>query len=103
MSSGVPDSDGMHLRSINVTLDIATSAPDRPFLSLLPRALGCCDRGYIPDESSSYFVVAPYGTGKSLAATCFLQIVENLSKSGEVIGRISDRLTNVDSGLWRTS
>ena len=43
--------------------------------------------------------MAPYGTGKSLTATFFLQVVENLSKSVEVLGRISDRLTNVDSGL----
>ncbi len=86
------------LRSINVTLDIATS---RRIAHFFPTAKSArLLRSWLhPDESSNYFVVAPYGTGKSLTATFFLQLVENLPKSGEVLGRISDRLTNVDSDL----
>jgi hypothetical protein len=89
---------GAGLRSINVTLDIAT--PQR-IAHFFPTAKSArLLRSWLhPDESSSYFVVAPYGTGKSLTATFFLQVVENLSKSGGVVGRISDRLTNVDKGL----
>lgn len=97
VSSGVP-TVGAGLRSINVTLDIAT--PQR-IAHFFPTAKSArLLRSWLhPDESSSYFVVAPYGTGKSLTATFFLQVVENLSKSGGVVGRISDRLTNVDKGL----
>ena len=86
------------LRSINVTLDTATPQHIAHFFPTAKSAR--LVRSWLhPDESSSYFVVAPYGTGKSLTATFFLQIVENLSKSAEVLGRISDRFTNVDSHL----
>ena len=88
----------VHLRSINVTLDSAT--PQR-IAHFFPTAKSArLLRSWLhPDESSSYFVVAPYGTGKSLTATFFIQVVENLPKSGEVLGRLSERFTNVDSEL----
>ena len=97
MKSGVPELT-VHLRSINVTLDSAT--PQR-IAHFFPTAKSArLLRSWLhPDESSSYFVVAPYGTGKSLTATFFIQIVENLPKSGEVLGRLSERFTKVDSEL----
>lgn len=97
MSSGVPTVTA-GLRSINVTLDIATPQRIAHFYPTAKSARLLRSWLY-PDDSSSYFVVAPYGTGKSLAATFFLQVVENVSTSGEVLGRISNRLTNVDSDL----
>ena len=94
---GVPTMP-MHLRSINVTLDNAT--PQR-IAHFFPTAKSArLLRSWLhPDQCSSYFVVAPYGTGKSLTATFFIQVVENLQRSGEVLGCISERLTKVDSEL----
>ena len=97
VESGAPEMT-VHLRSINVTLDSA--APQR-IAHFFPTAKSArLLRSWLhPDESSSYFVVAPYGTGKSLTATFFIQVVENLQQSGEVLGRISERFTKVDSEL----
>ena len=88
----------MQLRSINVTLD---SAIPQRIAHFFPTAKSVrLLRSWLhPNESASYFVVAPYGTGKSLTATFFLQMVENLSTSEEVLGWITDRFTNVDSEL----
>ena len=97
VESGVPEMT-MQLRSINVTLD---SAIPQRIAHFFPTAKSVrLLRSWLhPDESASYFVVAPYGTGKSLTATFFLQMVENLSTSEEVLGRISDRFTDVDTEL----
>ena len=97
VESGVPEMTA-HLRSINVTLDSAT--PQR-IAHFYPTAKSArLLRSWLhPDESSSYFVVAPYGTGKSLTATFFLQMVENLPRSGEMLDLISERFTNVDREL----
>ena len=94
---GVPTMT-VHLRSINVMLDSAT--PQR-IAHFFPTAKSArLLRLWLhPDHCSSYFVVAPYGTGKSLTATFFIQVVENLQKSEDVLGRINERLTEVDSGL----
>ena len=97
MDSDVPEMT-VHLRSINVTLDSAT--PQR-IAHFFPTAKSArLLRSWLhPDQASSYFVVAPYGTGKSLTATFFIQVVENLQKSSEVLGRISERFANVDREL----
>ena len=100
-------SDGRHsgavdaqqiLRSINVTLDSQT--PER-IAHFVPTAKSTrlLRSWMLPDHSSSYFVVAPYGTGKSLAAAFFIQVVENLEQSRDVLGRITERFTDVDSTL----
>ena len=61
------------LRSINVTLDSAT--PER-IAHFVPTAKSTrlLRSWMLPGQSSSYFVVAPYGTGKSLAAAFFVQV-----------------------------
>ena len=86
------------LRSINVTLDSATPERIAHFVptaksTRLLRSL------ILPGHSSNFFVVAPYGTGKSLAAAFFVQVVENLEQSRDVLGRITERLTDVDAAL----
>ena len=97
MKSGVPELT-VHLRSINVTLD---SAIPQRIAHFFPTAKSArLLRSWLyPDESSSYFVVAPYGSGKSLTATFFIQVVENLPKSGKVLGGLSERFAKVDSEL----
>ena len=86
------------LRSINVTLDNAT--PER-IAHFVPTAKSTrlLRSWLLPGQSSSYFVVAPYGTGKSLAAAFFIQAVENLGQSRDVLGRITERFASVDADL----
>ena len=95
--SGAVDAQQI-LRSINVTLDSAT--PER-IAHFVPTAKSTrlLRSWMLPGHSSSYFVVAPYGTGKSLAAAFFIQVVENLDRSRDVLGRITDRFTDVDAAL----
>ena len=91
--------DAQHiLRSINVTLDNAT--PER-IAHFVPTAKSTrlLRSWLLPGQSSSYFVVAPYGTGKSLAAAFFIQAVENLGQSRDVLGRITERFAGVDADL----
>ena len=93
--SGATDA---HLRSINVTLDSA--APQR-IAHFVPTAKSArLVRSWLhPEHASNSFVVAPYGSGKSLTATFFIQVVENLHGSGKVLGRIVERFGPVDGEL----
>ena len=86
------------LRSINVTLD--TAEPER-IAHFFPTAKSTrlLRSWLLPGHSSSYFVVAPYGTGKSLTAAFFIQVVENLEQSRDVLGRITERFSSVDADL----
>ena len=86
------------LRSINVTLDNAT--PER-IAHFFPTAKSTrlLRTWLMPGHASSYFVVAPYGTGKSLTAAFFIQAVENLEQSRAVLGRITERFSSVDADL----
>ena len=86
------------LRSINVTLDNAT--PER-IAHFFPTAKSTrlLRSWLMPGHASSYFVVAPYGTGKSLTAAFFIQAVENLEQSRAMLGRITERFSSVDADL----
>ena len=89
----------MRLRSINITLDGA--APQR-IAHFHPTAKSArLLRSWLlqPDGASSYFVVAPYGTGKSLTAAFFIQVVENLRPADEVLERVTERFAGVDGEL----
>ncbi len=89
----------MRLRSINITLDGA--APQR-IAHFHPTAKSArLLRSWLlqPDGSSSYFVVAPYGTGKSLTAAFFIQVVENLRPADVVLERVTERFAGVDGEL----
>ena len=98
VESSVPEFTERVLRSINVTLDSAT--PER-IAHFFPTAKSArlLRLWLLPDQPSSYFVVAPYGTGKSLTATFFIQVVENLERSRDVLGEITERFTKVDVEL----
>ena len=86
------------LRSINVTLDNATPGRIAHFFPTA-KSTRLLRSWLLPGQSSSYFVVAPYGTGKSLAAAFFIQAVENLEQSRDVLGRITERFASVDADL----
>ena len=89
----------MRLRSINITLDGDTPQHISHFHPTAKSARLLRSWLLQPDGSSSYFVVAPYGTGKSLTAAFFIHVVENLRSSSEVLGKIIERFSGVDDDL----
>jgi hypothetical protein len=88
------------LRSINIWYD--AEAPDRiehfrpttKCVGLLRSLLG-------QEDDSAFFVVAPYGTGKSLTAAYFLHLVENRPESSKALLTIEKRLAQVSPDLGR--
>ncbi len=86
------------LRSINIQYDaeypnrIAHYQPTAKSVSLL-NALA----GQTPDRA--FFVVAPYGTGKSITATYLLHLVENRPDADETLSVVEDKLEVVSPDL----
>lgn len=88
------------LRSINIWYD--AEAPERiehfrpttKCVALLRSLLG-------QEHDSAFFVVAPYGTGKSLTAAYFLHLVENRPESSRALLTIEMRLAQVSPDLGR--
>jgi hypothetical protein len=84
------------IRSINVMLDagdaerIAHFFPTAKSVSLIEKLLG-------HTEGREFLVTAPYGSGKSLASTFALQLVENTDKAAAVLTEIAGRMREVDS------
>ena len=50
-------------------------------------------------EHRAFFVIAPYGSGKSLGATYLLHLLENRPSSAAVLGTIRKRLENISPEL----
>lgn len=90
------------LRSINIGLDaedalrIAHFRPTSKSVSLLDALLG-------NNKESSYFVVAPYGSGKSIASTYALHLIENRENSREVIRIVNQHMQSVAPKLAKFS
>lgn len=84
------------LRSINVMLDagdagrIAHFFPTAKSVSLIEKLLG-------HTEGREFLVTAPYGSGKSLASTFALQLVENRAKAADILTAIAGRMKEVDN------
>jgi len=82
------------LRSINISLDadepqrISHFVPTAKCVELVSALLGL-------GEDRALFVVAPYGSGKSLTATYVLQLTENRPAAKPVLTAIADRLDRV--------
>ena len=89
------------LRSINIVYDadeperIAHFRPTAKTVPLLKALIG-------EEEERAYFVVAPYGSGKSLTATYALQVIENMPGVVRSLGQIADRLEAVSPELARS-
>ena len=89
------------LRSINLVYDadeperIAHFRPTAKTVPLLKALIG-------EEEERAYFVVAPYGSGKSLTATYALQVIENRPGVAGSLGQIADRLEAVSPELARS-
>ena len=91
-------SEDAFLRSINLVYD--ADEPDRighfrPTAKTAPLLKALFGEG----DDRAYFVVAPYGTGKSLTATFALQVIENRPAATDCIGRIASRLEAVSPQL----
>ena len=90
------------LRSINIQYDanyperVSHYRPTGKSVSLL-KALA----GQTPDRA--FFVVAPYGTGKSITATYLLHLVENRPDADETLSAIEDKLKVVSPDLGKFS
>ena len=50
-------------------------------------------------EHRAFFVIAPYGSGKSLGATYLLHLVENRPGGAQVLGTIRNRLESISPSL----
>ncbi len=99
--SNEPASQDAFLRSINIVYDadeperIAHFRPTAKTVPLLKALIG-------EEEERTYFVVAPYGSGKSLTATYALQVIENRPEVAGSLGQIADRLEAVSPELARS-
>jgi len=87
-----------YLRSINIQMD--ASSPDRiAHFQPTSKAIRLIRALYEGDGANAWLVSAPYGTGKSLAATYTLQLVENRRAGGKSLLGITERLADLDGTL----
>ncbi|KKM20054.1 hypothetical protein LCGC14_1649440, partial [marine sediment metagenome] len=90
----------LFLRSINLRYDaeqpdrIAHFHPTTKGVSLLKALLG-------QERERAFFIVAPYGTGKSLTVTYLLHYLENRSSSADALKTIGRKLSAVSPELGR--
>ncbi len=91
-----------YLRSINVQYDaehperIAHFQPTQKSTQAIRAFLGL-------DDDRAFLLVAPYGSGKSLAATYTLHLVEQLTAAEQTLRIVEKRLSGVDPDLERFS
>ncbi len=89
------------LRSINLVYDageperIAHFRPTAKTVPLLKALFG-------EEDDHAFFVVAPYGSGKSLTATYALQVIENRRPAADCVRQIAGRLQSVSPELARS-
>ena len=99
--SNEPVSQDAFLRSINIVYDadeperIGHFRPTAKTVPLLNSLIG-------EENERAYFVVAPYGSGKSLTAAYALQVIENRPGTADTLGQIADRLESVSPELARS-
>jgi hypothetical protein len=90
------------LRSINVTLDagdagrIAHFFPTAKSVDLIEKLLG-------HTEGREFLVTAPYGSGKSLASTFALQLVENRGRGTDILTEIAVRMRDVSNESYKAA
>lgn len=90
------------LRSINIQYDaeypnrIAHYQPTAKSVPLIKSLLGF-------EQDRAFFVVAPYGTGKSITATYLLHLIENRHDAAETLSDIEGKLEAVSPDLSKFS
>jgi len=86
------------IRSININFDaedpdrIAHYFPTAKCTSFLKALLG-------QEADKSYFIVAPYGSGKSLTALYLMNLVENQPKASHTLADIELKLAHINPEL----
>jgi hypothetical protein len=87
-----------YLRSIDIQMD--ASSADR-VEHYIPTEKGTkLVRALLGEESDrTFIIVAPYGSGKSLAASFALHLIENRPESRVVLADVSDRMKDIDRDL----
>ncbi len=86
------------LRSINIQYDaeypsrIVHYQPTAKSVPLIKSLLGS-------EQDRAFFVVAPYGTGKSITATYLLHLVENRREADETLTAVEEKLKAVSPDL----
>lgn len=92
----------LFLRSINIAFDsnhperISHFRPTTKCTSLVRALLGL-------ESDRAFFLVAPYGSGKSLTSSYVVHLVENSKKSSDVRRAINKRLDVVSPDLAKLS
>lgn len=86
------------LRSINIVFD--ASEPER-IAHYEPTSKAIAFLRGVSGQSSqrAFFVIAPYGSGKSVSATYLLQLIENRNDATLILTPIAQRLKRVDPAL----
>lgn len=86
------------LRSINIRMDadyperIRHYYPTTKSLGLLKSLLGF-------EKERAFFVIAPYGSGKSITATYLLHLLENRAESAHLLSTIKEKIRHIDPGF----
>lgn len=89
------------LQSINISFDadhperIAHYFPTTKSIQLLKKLLD-------GNKSTSCFVVAPYGSGKSLLGSFYMHVIENKPQANAVLKPVMDRLKPIDKVCYRS-
>jgi hypothetical protein len=103
MSRNAPKSSvaaDLFLRSINIRYD--AEAPDRIVHFRPTTKCASLLRSLLAREDDrAFFVVAPYGSGKSLTAAYLLHLVENRAQSARTLHSIEKKLARVSPELGR--
>ncbi|MDE2784410.1 MAG: hypothetical protein OXK77_15765 [Gemmatimonadota bacterium] len=86
------------LRSINVQLDV--DYPERvEHFRPTTKSVGLISSIMQRSEGHALFVVAPYGSGKSIASAYAGQLVENRIEASHMLQRVERRLAGIDTQL----
>lgn len=96
----VAETPNLYLRSANVLYDLGEPARIAHFHPT-SKGISLVRNLFAPVAGRTFLVVAPYGSGKSLAATYLLHLVENRRDSHSVLKTIQPRLRTVDPALSR--
>ena len=86
------------LRSINIQLDVGY--PER-FQHFRPtsKSARLISSVFEAEQDNALFVVAPYGSGKSLTVGYIGELVENRPDAHDMLSNVGDRVTSIDPGL----
>lgn len=86
------------LRSINLPFDV--EFPERiAHFQPTAKTVALAKALLRPEGRAAYFVVAPYGSGKSITASYVLQLIENRPEAQDLLSTVEERLEEVSGEL----